>query len=325
MKAVEIPDNGIEYTTQYGHAYLGDAIDVFDSAIEDQTLDLVVTSPPYALITKKSYGNVDEDAYVDWFLPFAESIKNKLCDSGSLVLNVGGAWTPAQPTRSLYVYKLLIALCDRLGFSLAQEFYWFNPAKMPAPIQWVNKERIRVKDSVELVFWLSKTPFPKADNTRVLVEYSDSMKRLIKTKRYNWGERPSGYKVGKNWAVDHGGAIPPNLIIADEARRQLEQVFSQQTTNNLLVESNTRSQTDFQNHCRQMGYEVHPARFPPIIPEFFIRFLTDEGDLVCDPFAGSNTTGEVAEKLKRRWVSAELDPDYFLSSSLRFRDVHWTP
>lgn len=311
------------YTTSYGRALCGNSLDTLSREIPDCSLDLIITSPPYALVEKKKYGNEDEAQYVEWFVPFARLFLNKLKPTGSLVLNLGGAWLPKSPERSLYIYRLLLRLSEAdLGFKLCQEFFWYNPAKLPAPIEWVNKERIRVKDAVEQVFWLGKTANPKANNANVLQQYSKSMERLIKTGHYNWGKRPSGHNVGKKWARDNGGAIPPNLILDEDARAILEASIRQDPTN-LLVESNTVSQGDFFERCREHNVNLHPARFPMIIPEFFIRFLTDEGDTVCDPFAGSNTTGYVAERLSRHWISTELDRDYFVASSLRFDSVEW--
>lgn len=313
------------YQTTLGRAHCGDALLAIEDTLDDQSIQLIVTSPPYALLTEKSYGNKDQDSYVDWFLPFARKLKQKLRPNGSFVINLGGAWLPGRPVRSLYMYELLLRLCDEdLGFNLCQEFYWYNPAKLPAPIEWVNRRRVRVKDSIESVFWLSQSDDPPADNREVLVEYSSSMKRLLKTKKYNWGERPSGHKVGTNWATDNGGAIPPNLILSDEAREAARRAGSQQP-GNLLVESNTASQGDFFRRCREENRPLHPARFPSIIPEFFVRFLTEEGDLVCDPFAGSNTTGAVCEQLGRRWESFEKDAEHFRTSALRFDSVTWSP
>ena len=152
------------YQTKLGKAYCADSLD-FMRAMPGGQVDLVLTSPPYALHFKKEYGNADQKEYVNWFLPFAEQIKRVLAADGSFVLNVGGCWTPGAPIRSLYHFRLLLALCDEVGFELCQEFFWYNPAKMPAPAEWVNVRRIRVKDSVEYIFWLSPSKFPKADNS----------------------------------------------------------------------------------------------------------------------------------------------------------------
>lgn len=273
---------------------LGDSLRVLQ-AMEENSVDLVATSPPYALHFKKEYGNASQGEYIEWFLPFAHEIKRILKPTGSFVLNIGGAWTPGAPTRSLYHFKLLIELCDSVGFELCQEFFWYNPAKLPAPAEWVNVRRIRVKDSVEYLYWLSPSSNPKADNTRVLQPYSKDMHRLIQ-RGVKKTLRPSGHNITEKFAVDHGGSIPSNLI---------------QCGNN---ESNSR----YLKALKANGRRIHPARFPSEIPKFFISFLTEENDLVVDPFAGSNTTGYVAESLRRNWLSIELSEEYARDSELRF-------
>lgn len=260
-----------------------------------QSVKLVVTSPPYALHFKKEYGNVDKSDYIEWFLPFAREIRRVLTDDGSFVLNIGGSYNKGQPTRSLYHFKLLIALCEEVGFHLAQECFWYNPAKLPAPAEWVNVRRIRIKDSVEYVWWLSRTAWPSADNRRVLNGYSPDMERLL-VRGYKARKRPSGHNITAKFLKDHGGAIPSNL----------------------LERGNNESNSEYIAACRQHGLKVHPARFPMALPEFYINFLTDEGDVVIDPFAGSNTTGCVAEKLARRWLSFELEREYVIASAVRF-------
>src|SRR5579872_2670362 len=198
------------YETRLGKAYCCDSLK-FLPTLTAAAVDLVVTSPPYALHFKKEYGNADQQEYVQWFLPFAREIKRVLKGDGSFVLNVGGAWTPGAPVRSLYHFRLLLALCDDVGFNLCQEFFWYNPAKMPAPAEWVNVRRMRVKDSVEYIFWLSPSGFPKADNSRVLQPYSADMQRLIK-RGIKQTKRPSGHNIKTSFAEDRGGSIPPNLI-----------------------------------------------------------------------------------------------------------------
>lgn len=145
------------HSTTLGRIYLGDAIAVL-SEMTDDSVDLVMTSPPFGLVRKKDYGNVDAERYVDWFRSFGVQFHRVLKSTGSLVIDIGGAWIPGQPTRSLYHYELLIMLCRELGFHLAQEFYWWNPSKLPSPAEWVTVRRIRVKDAVNCVWWLSKTP-----------------------------------------------------------------------------------------------------------------------------------------------------------------------
>lgn len=283
-----------QYTTPLGIAHCADAIDVLAST-PDESVDLVVTSPPYALHFKKEYGNADQNRYIEWISPFCRHIHRILKPTGSFALNIGGAWTPGNPTRSLYHFKLLLHLCENLEFNLCQEFFWYNPAKMPAPAEWVNVRRIRVKDSVEYIYWLGKSTFPKADNTKVLQEYSRDMIRLIERGVANT-KRPSGHIIKGSFAEDRGGSIPPNLIQC----------------------GNNESNSEYLNRLKEAGRKIHPARFPADLPRFFVRFCTDPKDLVVDPFAGSNTTGMVAEQLGRRWMAVEKDHLYWEDSKLRF-------
>jgi len=277
-----------------GAAYIADSRDLL-AAVREESVDLVLTSPPYALHFKKEYGNVSKQDYVHWFLPFAREMYRALKPTGSLILNIGGSFNPGTPTRSLYHYKLLIALVEEIGFHLAQECFWYNPAKLPAPAEWVTVRRQRIKDSVEYVWWLSKTPWPSADNRKVLVPYSPDMERLIRN-GYRPKTRPSGHNITHKFQADRGGAIPSNLI----------------------ERGNNESNSEYIKACRDADLKVHPARFPQALPEFFIRLCTEPTEIVLDPFAGSNTTGFVAESLGRRWIASELDPEYVRASALRF-------
>lgn len=282
------------YGTEFGSLYWADSLEYMQQMPSD-SVDLVVTSPPYALHFKKEYGNVDQEEYVAWLTPFATEIKRIIKRTGSFVLNLGGAWQAGAPIRSLYHYRTLLSLVDDLGFQLAQEFFWFNPAKMPAPAEWVNVRRIRVKDSVEYIFWLVKDPMANADNRKVLQPYSKDMERLIK-RGVKQTVRPSGHVIKGSFATDKGGSIPANLIQC----------------------GNNESNSVYIKSSKRLGSKVHPARFPAELPRFFIEFLTKPGDLVVDPFAGSNTTGYVAESLQRRWIGVELDHKYAIESRLRF-------
>jgi site-specific DNA-methyltransferase (cytosine-N4-specific) len=282
------------YATPLGQCYEADALDVLRE-LPDESVALVLTSPPFALRRRKAYGNVDASEYVEWFMPFAEQVHRVLDDGGSFVFELGGAWNRGSGTRSLYQYELILRLSKL--FHLAQEFYWYNPGKLPTPAEWVTIRRTRVKDAVNTLWWLSKTDSPRADNRRVLRPYSRSMRRLLRD-GYQTAKRPSQHDIGPHFRRDNGGAIPPNI----------------------LQVAHTRSSDDYFRRCREAGLPIHPARFPAPVPEFFVRFLTEPGQLVLDPFAGSNMTGHVAEKLGRRWLSVEVQSDYVAGSRLRFDD-----
>lgn len=283
------------YKTDIGEMMWGDSRAYLFNGATENSVDLIMTSPPFGLVRKKSYGNEDADEYCNWFRPFAEGFKRVLKDDGSLVIDIGGAWVPGQPTRSLYHFKLLVMLVEEYGFHLCQEHYWWNPAKLPTPAEWVNVRRVRVKDAVNTVWWLSKTPFPKANNKRILAPYSKSMKDLL-ANGYIAKLRPSGHDISDKFMKDNGGSVPPNL----------------------LAIANTESTSRYQEHCRDNNIPIHPARFPPQLPEYFIRFLTDRGDVVLDPFGGSCVTGAVAEALGRKWVCCEMSEEYLNGALSRF-------
>lgn len=282
------------HKTKLGTVYLNDSLDVMRT-MKAGSVDLIMTSPPFGLTREKEYGNVREQAYLDWFKPFAKAFHRILKDNGSLVIDIGGAWKPGHPVRSLYHFKLLIMLCEKFGFHLAQDFYWWNPSKLPTPAEWVNIRRIRVKDGINAVWWLSKTEWPKASNRRVLQPYSPSMETLL-ANGYKAKKRPSGHDISEKFSINNGAAIPPNL----------------------LAIPNTESNSAYMRYCQERQIKTHPARFPSDLPEYFIRMLTDPGDKVFDPFAGSCVTGEVSERLNRKWICSEMVEDYLQGALGRF-------
>lgn len=284
----------IYHQTSLGKVWLGNGIQVLNN-LQEGSVNLIMTSPPFGLVRKKEYGNVDASDYVDWFRPFGEAFKRALKDNGSLVIDIGGSWIPGQPTRSLYHFKLLIMLCEEFGFHLAQEFYWWNPAKLPTPAEWVNIRRIRVKDAINCVWWLSPSPWPKASNRRVLQPYSPSMKNLLQN-GYRAKKRPSGHDISTKFSRNNNAAIPPNLIAI----------------------AHTESNSYYLRYCNDKGIPPHPARYPAELPEYFVRMLTEKGDLVVDPFAGSCVTGEVCQRLRRRWICADLVEEYLQGAIARF-------
>ena len=285
------------YSTKRGSAYIGDSI-LLLRELPDESVDLVLTSPPFALRRQKSYGNVEETEYVAWIKPFSREILRILKKSGSFVLDLGGAYRAGVPSRSLYNFRVLLTLCDDVGFHLAEDFYWYNPAKLPSPIEWVNKRKIRAKDSVNTVWWFSKTESPKADVRKVLAPYSERMKKLIQDPDsfYKPKKRPSGHDISASFGKDNGGSIPSNL----------------------LTIPNTDSNSSYMWLCKSFGLDRHPARFPAELPAFFIKMLTDEDDVVLDIFGGSNTTGFAAEALGRKWLTFEHSKEYLVSSVFRF-------
>lgn len=299
LKNNEIEIKGIKpyYETDLGKCYMGDSINLIKK-VKDSSVNLIITSPPFALTSQKEYGNKNFTEYNDWFIDYAKEFRRILKDDGSFVVDLGGTYIPGHPVRSIYQYELLVRLVKECGFYLAQEFFHYNPARLPAPAEWVNVKRIRVKDSVNVVWWLSKTEMPKADNRKVLNPYSNAMKNLLKN-GYKAKMRPSGHNITNKFSKDNEGSIPPNV----------------------LELGNNDSNSSYMIKCKENNIKPHPAKFPWRFADFFIKFLTDETDIVLDPFAGSNTTGFSAESLNRKWISFELDENYIKGSKYRFESI----
>jgi len=288
------------YTTKNGKYFLGLSEEVLEADSLKELkgkIQLIFTSPPFPLNRKKKYGNLQGKEYIAWLSSFAPIFSEFLSENGSVVLELGNAWNPGSPTASTLPIESLLKFKESGNYFLCQEFIYFNPARLPTPIQWVNKERIRVKDAFTRLWWLSPSDRPKADNRRILVEYSKKMKSLLKTKKYNSGQRPSQHVIGRtSFLKNNSGAIPPNVVVA----------------------TNTKAKDSYLDYCRANNIEPHPARMPEDVASFFIKFLTEEKDWVMDPFAGSNVTGAVAEKLKRQWISVEPNETYASGSIERF-------
>ena len=298
----------VAYMTENGMALNGFAEELLNGPLVEFVgkVQLIFTSPPFPLNRKKRYGNKTGTEYLSWLSNFAKIFREYLTENGSIAIEIGNAWEPGIPAMSSLPIESLLKFKKEGGFYLLEEFIVFNPARLPSPAQWVNIERIRVKDAFTRIWWLSPNPHAKADNRKILIEYSSHMKKLLKNKRYNHGKRPSEHNIGKeSFLKDNGGSIPPNVLINDEVY-------------NFLVASNTVSSDNYRKYCKENNIKIHPARMPIDIPTFFIKFLTDMGDLVMDPFAGSNTTGYVAENLNRKWISIDPDIEYIKGSIGRF-------
>ncbi|TAL80690.1 MAG: DNA methylase [Candidimonas sp.] len=284
------------FTTADGIALFGRAEDAV-AHIDDGSISLVFGSPPYPLLREKQYGNLAANQYIDWLLRIADTWPRKMTSNGSVVLNLGDAYNRGEPSLSLYQERLLIRLEDELGWKLCQRFAWHNPSKMPTPAEWVTVRRVRLKSSLEQIYWLAPKEMPYADNRAVQVPYSEAMKARIAAGGEARRNRPSGHKLAAGaFATDNGGAI----------------------ANNLLIAANTSSNDSYQRLCRERGLPPHPARFPAELPEFFLKLCTRPGETTFDPFSGSFQTGAVAERLGRKWIGTEIHLEYILGGATRF-------
>ena len=304
------------YETGLGSMFVGDAEDLLSdrqfAKLKGQ-VQLILTSPPFPLNRKKRYGNLSGEDYLSWLERLAPLFASYLAPNGSIVMEIGNVWEPGRPTMSTLPLRALLAFQEGAGLHLCQEFVCYNPARLPSPAQWVTVERIRVKDAFTRAWWMSPNERPKASNTKILKEYSASMRKLLEKGTYNAGVRPSEHHIGEaSFLKNNGGAIPPNVLVPSP---QDDLEFAA----NLMPLANTSSNDAYQDYCRKNGITPHPARMQERLAEFFVRFLTDEGDLIMDPFAGSNTSGAVAERLNRNWVSIEINEDYARDSQVRFQ------
>lgn len=304
------------YSTKQGTLLLGKIEDALESPLVARVrgkVKLLFTSPPFPLVTKKKYGNETGERYLQWLESLAPKLADLLTDDGSLVVEVGNAWEPGSPVMSTLPLESLLAFKRAASLHLCQHLVCYNPARLPTPAEWVTVRRVRLKDAFTNVWWMSRTPNPDASNRRVLVPYGPDMKRLLRRKTYNSGKRPSGHVVSETgFLSNHGGAISPSVIDPEKLPESL------------LKFSGTGWDQQYRSYCKAQGLIEHPARMQADLAAFMIQMLTSEDDLVFDPFAGSNTTGAIAEGLGRRWVGVEAREEYALGSRGRFEPTSLT-
>ena len=244
--------------------------------LPDGEIDLVVTSPPYALHFKKEYGNADQKQYVAWFLPFAREIRRILRPEGSFVLNVGGAWTPGAPS----VPSIISAYCSRFVTTWAS-----TSAKS-------SSGTIRRRCLPRRMGVRASNPgqgFGRVHLLAVGVGFSQGGQR----------ESPASLLQGHG-AAHQAGHKADEATVRSQHQTDVLTRSGRAIPANIITCGNNESNSSYIKQSKKLGQNLPSARFPAELPRFFIEFLTDHDDLVLDPFAGSNTTGAVAEQLGRR-------------------------
>ena len=252
--------------------YYGDCLDVM-AKMADDSIDLIVTSPPYADARKHTYGGVAPDEYVDWFLPRAEQMKRIMKPTGSFVLNIKEKCSNGE--RHIYVLKLIITLKEQLGFKWVDEYCWHKAFSYPG--RYPN----RLRDG-----WERLLHFTKQNNFKM---------------RQNAVMRP---------AVD--GRINPHPTLIDYEFDKLK-IFVPKSNSGLVtknIHNNMVLPDNVLYLAPEKNKQAHSAPFPKGIPEFFIKLFTDKGDVVLDPFLGSGTTYRVAECLGRIALGIEILEEY---------------
>lgn len=275
----------------------GDCVEVMRRMPSD-SVDLVITSPPYA--DQRDYGiasaSVAPDDYVDWFLPKAVQIYRVLKPTGSFVLNINDK--VVNGFQHLYVFELVLRLCNDIGFHLVRDYIWYNPATPPNV--YSRGGYGRTKKSHEYCFWFSKGSDWTFKLDPIRKPYSKGMQKYLQGKgkgdrRQNTRPSTHNFNCGKVWA-DKGGSDPGSVIEL----------------------GNTRSNDRFIKMCKEKGI-VHPARFPEKLVDFFILSGSNEGDIILDPFAGSGTAAVSALKNNRRWIGIDISADYCSLATERLR------
>lgn len=260
----------------------GDAADVL-TQLPDSSVDLIVTSPPYADQRKSTYGGVSADEYVDWFSPIGEQLFRVLRPTGSFVLNIKERVVNGE--RHTYVLELILRL-RKQGWLWTEEYLWHK--KNCHPGKWPN----RFRDAWERCLHFTKEKSFKMIQEAVMVQMGDwrhaRLRRLSDTdKRRDDSRVKSGFgKKIANW-VGREMAYPSNVL----------------------------------HLATECGNKSHSAAFPVELPSWFIKLFTEKGDLVLDPFIGSGTTAVAAARLGRDYLGIEREKEYKAIAEERLNDI----
>ncbi|HCI81252.1 MAG TPA: site-specific DNA-methyltransferase [Ktedonobacter sp.] len=257
--------------TQKSQIYQGNCLDILPT-LAANSVDLIVTSPPYADQRKDTYGGVDPDKYVEWFLPISQELKRVLKDEGSFILNIKERVVNGE--RHTYVLELILAL-RKQGWLWTEEYMWHKRNSYPG--KWPN----RFRDAWERCLHFTKQKHFAMYQDEVRVPMGDwkhsRLKNLSETdKRRDNSHVQSGFgKKIDNW-IGRDLAYPDNVL----------------------------------HLATECGNQGHSAAFPVDLPSWFIKLFTMPGDTVLDPFIGSGTTAVAAKQLSRECIGIEIDPTY---------------
>lgn len=240
--------------------------------LQSDSIDLIITSPPYADQRKNTYGGVSADKYVEWFTPIAKELLRVTKSSGSFVLNIKERAINGE--RHTYVIELILMM-RKLGWLWTEEYIWHKKNSYPG--KWPN----RFRDSWERCIHFTKSKKFNMYQEEVMVPMGDwknsRLKNMSDTDKTRDESRVgSGFgKKIENWAT-RDQAYPTNVL----------------------------------HMATECGNRRHSAAFPESLPEWFIKLFTTEGDTVLDPFSGSGTTLKVAKTMKRNAIGIEILDEY---------------
>lgn len=266
---------GIKLTSQNGNRidlYQGDCLDVLKT-LEDNSIDLIVTSPPYSDQRKSTYGGIHPDRYVEWFLPISAELLRVLKPTGSFVLNIKEKVVNGE--RHTYVIELILAL-RKQGWLWTEEYMWHKKNSFPG--KWPN----RLRDAWERLLHFNKDKKFNMYQDEVKIPIGDwSTKRLANLSETDKTRDES--KVGSGFGKKIENWVGKEMVLPDNVMY-------------MATESSNKN---------------HSAAYPEGLPEWFIKLFTQEGDVVLDPFLGSGTTSRVANRLNRHSIGIELNEKYY--------------
>lgn len=250
----------------------GDCLEILHNRASDNSIDLIITSPPYADRRVHTYGGIKPEEYVEWFLPRSEQFLRALKPTGSFVLNIKEKAEDGE--RHTYVLELILAL-RKQGWYWTEEYIWHK--KNCYPGKWPN----RFRDAWERCLHFTKSRKFKMNQESVMVPMGDWADTRLKS-------------LGKNDVVRYDSQVGSGFgkNIANWAQRTMAYP------------------TNVLHMATECGNKNHSAAFPKALPDWFIKLFTDENDWVLDPFAGSGTTLEVAKELRRNSIGIEILPEY---------------
>ncbi len=250
--------------------------------LPDNCIDLIVTSPPYADQRKKTYGGIDADHYVKWFVPKADQFLRVLKPTGSFILNIKERVVNGE--RHTYVMELVIEM-RRHGWFWTEEYMWHK--KNSHPGKWPN----RFRDNWEHLFHFTKSKHFKMFQDDVMVPVGDWAQERLK-KLSETDKRRDNSRVGSGFGKNISNWIGRDMVYPSNVLHMATECYNRQ----------------------------HSATFPVALPEWFIKLFTEEGDLVLDPFNGSGTTCVAANRLNRHWLGIDTSAEYCEISLDRIRN-----
>ena len=291
----------VAFNTRLGVCIWGNNVDVYSGL--DHPIALCVTSPPYPLKVARKYGNPSLEEYTDFILKSLTPIVKSLLPGGSIVINASNdIFEPGLPARSMYLEELMISIRKEFSLHLMDRIPWINRSKPPGPTRWACVKSVQLKSSYEHIYWFTNDPdLVRSDNRRVLTPHSAQHLKLIvsggETRTAAYGDNAYKLRPGSFSGITEG-SLPRNILELGHMCSDSKQIRKAALANHL---------------------PPHGAMFPTSIPDFFIRFLTEPGELVVDPFSGSGKVGLAAERLGRKWMLTEIILEYAKLSSELFK------